>query len=269
MSDSDELDSELESKVVKWLTEQGYPLEMYATRVCDDLGFETNPAFYYYDPDSGSYRETDVLASSTKLTLSDERSFQIHLTIECKQSREKPWVAFTDVDPATPELVFFHKITPEHSAAWWASTVGSFRAGQTDYPLCATKPSAHSLARVSFSKSNEDAAYGALMSVTKAAVGVASWLDKVDKDSYWSKFHSVVIPVLLLDGPLFGCQLNDEGNLAIQRLSRCTLHWKNRIGDERMPMITIEIVTPDSLSAFLTSIQRDAVALVQVARQLG
>ena len=88
------------------------------------------------------------------------------------------------------------------------------------------------------------------MSVTKAALGIADWLD-VANSSINSKdqYYTVVIPVLVLDAPLYSCYLDENSEVSIDSIDRCTMQWRNSIGG--MPNTIIEIITKTSLSDFL------------------
>ena len=92
----------LKEKLRNWLESQGYPLEMRVARSFRRHNFRVFKSDYYKDPDSGVMRETDVRPS-----LQDEIHGvlgRIGFVIECKQSKDKPWVLFTGAtslaDPA-------------------------------------------------------------------------------------------------------------------------------------------------------------------------
>jgi hypothetical protein len=127
-----------------------------------------------------------------------------------------------------------------------------------------TSLTAYSLTRVSFDRSNEDAAYAALMSVAKAAVGITYWLDLVAKAVPEANLYfTVVIPVLVLDAPLFSCRLNNEDEVSVTPINRCTLQWGHQINPQQSPNTIVEIVTKQSLPNFLHDM--DA-ALARIAK---
>src|SRR6056297_2787184 len=83
--------ADLTERVAGWLEEQGYPLEMRTAKVVRDAGLRGVQGAYYPDPESGAQREIDIVAHTGDLT----GLLSLSLVIECKASRDKPWVLFT------------------------------------------------------------------------------------------------------------------------------------------------------------------------------
>jgi hypothetical protein len=248
--------NDLRKKVIEWLDRQGYPLEMYTARCCRDAGLSAYQSWYYFDEESEQQRETDVFGHTKRIAVTrKKRDFELSFTFECKQSRARPWVAFVhgnqDVS-MSPRGAMAQRIVPKYTSAWWEDLTQ--KAGKHNtYPLESTSPTAYSLTRVSFDRSNEDAAYAALMSVAKAALGITYWLDLAAKGDREHKIYfAVVIPVLVLDAPLFSCCLNNENDeVSVNSINRCMLQWGNQISPWQPPTTIIEIVTKQSLPAFL------------------
>jgi hypothetical protein len=86
------MSEDLVQKIRKWLDKEGYPLEMQVARTFREIGFEVSSSEYYLDPDEKKPREIDVIATLQK-TISGVL-FQIAYTVECKLSKDKPWVCF-------------------------------------------------------------------------------------------------------------------------------------------------------------------------------
>src|SRR5688572_3796347 len=80
--------STLEEKVRTWLAEHGYPLEMRVARVFRSTGIAADHHRVYEDPVTSKTREIDVVGYL------DHRELSVHLVLECKHSRDKPWVLF-------------------------------------------------------------------------------------------------------------------------------------------------------------------------------
>ena len=80
----------LPDKVREWLSSEGYPLEFVTAHTFRDNKFNVRQGRYVHDPNSGTPREVDVLAQET---FDLEDSFmRISYPVECKWSRDKPWV---------------------------------------------------------------------------------------------------------------------------------------------------------------------------------
>jgi len=80
----------LDAKIIEWLEKSGYPLEMHVAEAFQRLGFSVSQAEYY--PDSDRQREIDVVASYN-FTVGNT-PIRLSFFVECKTSRDKPWVAF-------------------------------------------------------------------------------------------------------------------------------------------------------------------------------
>jgi hypothetical protein len=83
----------LESRVLGWLKEQGFPLEMEVASMAKAAGFEVSQSDYYIDPDTGEPREIDLVLSLNNLK--HGFSLTYNLFVECKSSRDKPWLMFS------------------------------------------------------------------------------------------------------------------------------------------------------------------------------
>ncbi len=258
----------LEKKVAEWLNSQGYPLELYTGRCCRKAGLEASQSWYYRDRESGQQRETDVFAHTRRVPVTEaKRLFQLSFTFECKQSRAKPWVAFVQPDGSGfmgRKAAMVQRIMPVYTQSWWEDL--AHKAGRLgEYPFSSANPVAHSLARVSFDKSGDDVAYSALMSVTKAAIGVADWLDLAGRsENVDSPYFTVIIPVLVLDSQLYGCHLDENGDeMVVSPIDHCTMQWRNQVG--RMPTTIVEVVTKDSLPLFLQEMKNASSAVQNLA----
>lgn len=258
----------LEKKVVDWLNNQGYPLEMFTERCCREKGLATHQSWYYRDRESGQQRETDVFAHTRRLSVtSDGREFQLSFTFECKQSRSKPWVALVHTDGTYRlglKAAMVQRIVPEYCEEWWINL--AHKAGRhNNYPLDNGNPVGYSLVRVSFDKSDNDLAYAALMSAAKAAIGITDWLDTASKaEKAGSLYFTVVIPVLVLDSPLFSCCLDDNNEIRVLPIQRCSIQWANQVG--AMPNTIVEVVTKESLPDFLQEMNDAFAQIVSLAR---
>ncbi len=111
MSAPDGPESGLNDKVSAWLDSQGYPLEFLTANAFHRRDFGVLQGYYVPDVQSGTPREIDVLASATHADV--ESLLRITYVVECKYSRDKPWVVFT-----SPRGNM-------HPAACIAQTVGS------------------------------------------------------------------------------------------------------------------------------------------------
>ena len=85
--------SELPEKVKAWLSGEGYPLEFATANTFERADFETRQGMYLSMPKTNAFREIDVVAS--RVVQNDQVSCRVSIVVECKWSRDKPWVVFT------------------------------------------------------------------------------------------------------------------------------------------------------------------------------
>jgi hypothetical protein len=74
----------------KWLTQQGFPLEMRTAKAFRNAGFDVQQAQLYADDETKKWREIDLIALSPDYV----GLTQIAFTIECKSSKN-PWILFS------------------------------------------------------------------------------------------------------------------------------------------------------------------------------
>ena len=77
----------------QWLSKQGLHLEMKVAKKFSDNNFEVRPSSMYEDPITNIGREIDII-SSKGILLNKNIIFDITFVIECKYSKDKPWVLF-------------------------------------------------------------------------------------------------------------------------------------------------------------------------------
>jgi hypothetical protein len=84
----------LPDKVLEWLNEQGYPTEFQVANICDRHGFRVFQGYHVRGEDPDVPREIDVLAQTDRISTNNYLIRVCHV-IECKWSKDKPWVVLT------------------------------------------------------------------------------------------------------------------------------------------------------------------------------
>lgn len=90
-------------KIKEWINKNGYPLEMYTSRIFKNNGFNVAQSLYYKDISTEKYREIDILAHKNNIV--NNVSINISFVIECKKS-VKPWIIFVDNNLAKKNQIF-------------------------------------------------------------------------------------------------------------------------------------------------------------------
>ena len=99
------MSTSLNDKLMNWLNEQGYPLEMATAQLFRQHGFRAFQSDYYTDPESNTQREIDVFAYRQKQV--EDAELRVSFSVECKNAKDKPWVMFSseDLELAPPARV--------------------------------------------------------------------------------------------------------------------------------------------------------------------
>jgi hypothetical protein len=250
----------LASKLLKWLTTQGYPLEMRTARAFLKDGHVTQSG-YYFDSESNCYREIDVqVGMSSKRK--DDSWLEITLCIEVKSSTEKPWVLFCmDRDsPLHPIASVVQRFCSRPMYAW-LSRQKRFR-GVRELPLFEIEPNpGHSLVRASLGQGmGEDVAYKAVLSAVKACHWATT---RTDMRPGVDTIPIMAIPVVVIDAPLFKCTLDGQGKLQLSRVNMGTLIWHdNRLVPMAPPNVIVNVVTEAGLPDFVERVRSSVETLI-------
>ena len=249
------VDEEFHERVAEWLRSEGYPLEMQVAAAFRKSGFQTIQSEFYDDPDTGKPREVDVHASMQREIAGT--LVRVSFSVECKVSRDKPWVLFSTGDAllADPATVAQRAATPLgqrflYGLAWQKAI--------QRLPLFAlpARPS-YGLAQAF---GGADRAYEAVMSAAKAAAV------SVREDANWHRLCEIVFPLVVLDGRLFEAFLAEDGLARTLETSSGTLVWRQQIVG--MPHTIVAIITLAYLDSFLGQAVETADALLKAADRL-
>lgn len=236
---------DLKSNVEEWLSKEGYSLEFSTANVFRRAGFKVSQGQYVRDSVADTARDIDVSARRDRHT--ENVILRIENVVECKWSKDRPWVIFSSNDPIP-------------SSACIAQTIGS-DLGQNLLWLSSNDPFLHGTnhfytpERPGFSgrqalNSGKDLFYSAMQSVTSTASLLAKQYDFIPVPPFTlPKLAVIVFPVIVVQGQLFEA-FYDEGNekVILEQVGRMRLHWR---GSESYVLnATVDIVSADDLDAF-------------------
>ena len=190
----------LPDKILEWLNKQGYPTEFQVANICHRHGFRVFQGYHVSNESPDFPREIDVLA------LTDERAddylIRVEHIIECKWSKDKPWVVLTSRHG--------HLASP----ACVAQTIGSL-LGSTILWTIAGDPDLHTLdlfstpdrpgfsGRQAFSQGN-DLFYSAMQSVVDVSTLLMAWYDKPPRRvGTLPRYAVIAFPMIVVDGQIF------------------------------------------------------------------
>jgi hypothetical protein len=227
---------DLQAKVEGWLREQGYPLEMRTALAFHRRGWFFHHSRRYRDPILDKEREIDLLAFNDD-PATDER-IHGHFVIECKWTPKKPWVLFTSLRQSLTDIGYFRS-TPMTTAA--ASVVeGLVSKDVSRFPLFTGVEEGYAIVQAFRDAQAVDAAYSAVQAAVNAA-------DFFARDMSESGKHSIVyVPTVVLDGQLFRCALQENGDVSVKPIEMGFLVY-HTASDNRC----VHIVRESALEKFI------------------
>ncbi|MCK4395921.1 hypothetical protein KAW96_04915 [candidate division WOR-3 bacterium] len=210
----------LKRKIKEWLTKQGYPLEMRVATSFRKAGFDVIQSHYYIDPENDNYREIDIIATKPDFIGGIDISF----IIECKSSKEKPWLLFSSDRVLENRSIFLSYCINSDSTREALIKKG--------FETINVLPWIKKEGRIAYGltqafTSGDDITYKATISVLKATISRKKELNK--RNPYPFIF---LFPVIIVDGQLFECFLNSRGLLSIQEFQEGFLYFPLHIAGE-------------------------------------
>jgi hypothetical protein len=212
-------------KVKDWLQSEGYPLEFRTAHTFQAEGIDALQGLYVRESENSPPREVDVLA---RMRFSADRiHFEVGIVVECKWSRDKPWVIFTA------------SRTTMAASACVAQTIGS-SLGEAVMHCLAASANLQSLdlfssrerngfgGRRAFAKEKDaDHFYSTVQAVVSKASGYAYDADENRKTSEMPRWGRVAFPMIVLDGELFEAYYDPNSNdVQLKEVDSVRLHWR-------------------------------------------
>lgn len=223
----------LEDKILKWIDKEGYPLELKATQILRTIGFEVGQSIFYLDSESSDTREIDIVAY--KYYKIKDKWVTFAFVIECKSSRDKPWIAFTSKEERLyPNDFIIHRNANIQGKKTLKSLAKIDKIKDLELFKLGNR-TAYNLIRA-FSD-GIDVTYKATMSTTKATSALVEKANKLD-DVYRFFF-----PIILIDSKLFDCHLDSDDELKVTEIENVGLVISNSFYYQRanfVDLITLE-----------------------------
>ena len=240
--------NDIQQRLKEWLDKGGYPLEMQVARTFRQKGFSVIQSDYFVDPESEKQREIDVVAFKEQRV--DDTLLRISFVVECKVSKNKPWVLFTSDEVFLSES---RKVSQRFTSLLGALFLRSLVHSQVDEDVAKSLlfalPKRPAYGVTNAFTEGKDVPYEACMSVAKAAKAKV-W--KTDQFMAQSKKRVVEIafPVVVIDALLFEVFL-EEDDIGLEKVDFGVLVWRNPVSF--LPHTIIHIVTKNYLGRFVQS----------------
>lgn len=246
-------EEDLKQKLSRWLSENGYPLEMRVAEAArKHTRFEIRQGWHYVDPESSSSREIDIVC-----TASEPRGFaEINFVIECKATT-KPWIIFSSEDAAASynRLNTFGMFTKNAHSAIASHIFPSDLETPFDEELAKSIPWFWKEGLIGYAitqtfDGNKDVPYKASLSAVKAGIWLLS-------NSLWQsakhRTYAASFPIIVTTSPLFECTLDSNGLPVLNRTNHGHLFFKQHINE--FHATSISVVTEEQLELFMQECQ--------------
>jgi len=250
----------LPSKIEAWLSGEGYPLEFKVAETLRASGMAVHQGYYVRDPETGSPREIDVIADANREC--GDSLVRVRHIVECKWSRDKPWVVFTSPSSRiSPAACISQTIATEagHAALW--SRAGDAELAQLGLFETPDRPGFGG--RRAFEGSN-DIFYSAMQSVVAATSLMMESYDEPHRlPPHFMKTVVIGLPVVVVDAPLFEAAFeSSDGRVVVTERESIRLHWKGAAAWSFHA--TVDVVSADSIDEFARRRAADARALLDI-----
>ena len=239
----------LQAKVKKWLQEQGYTLEMRVAKAFREANFEVTQSEYYKDTETDSYREIDVIA--TKGTLIDHRLIDFNYIVECKYTKDKPWVIFTVPSrKGFPSSLATEGRLSTDKGKIMLLEITTIDDAKNNTIFKLPERLGYGVTRAL--SNGKDQAFEAVTVASKAALSTIDNIDnKWNKKGITSRI-AIAWPVVILAGELFEAYLTEQNEIRVKPATWGTLVQRSpRFPNEHC---VIDIVPEAHLSDYLIRI---------------
>lgn len=212
-------DTDLQTKLLSWLQEEGYTLELAVADGFARAGFDVSLANFYPDPATKQPRQIDVVARFPH----SKGTFIFSLYIECKRSLRNPWILFTsDISEDGYQPFFSHSFMSENTRI---AAIGLYEEFLS-LPW-ARYEGIDGVGLVQAFKKGDDIAYKASTSALAATISLLGQL----KQLRWDPL-AFGVPVVIFDNSLYECCVRQSDKVQITQIDRGRLFLPFPMGDE-------------------------------------
>lgn len=237
--------NDLQSQIREWLQREEYPFEMKVAQAFAKAGFTVQQSDYYDDPETGVQREVDVVARVQRY-VSNGIILRILFLVECKSSLDKPWLLFCSTKRAS--LADPGRVSQRVSSGAAVHVLLGIAEDEDVQNLALFRvrdPAGYGLKQAFLKEKQKDAAYAAMASIGDAARAAAKhWT----KHPWEPRIVEIIFPVIVIDGRLFKCWLDEATVLSVSEISCGTLVWRTPF--EHLTIMIVDVQTAASIEEF-------------------
>lgn len=240
---------EIKEKLIDWINKTGYPLEIYTESELDKFDFRVTSSEIYQDLENKIFRELDLFATRSWDINDYSINLDIHLLIECKKS-EKPFILLQNKSNKHENLSLGEIYGSDDSISLIFLT-GSPKVIETPNKF----ETGFKLIQ-GFSTSDETI-HKAVNTLLKSFNHFIIKEKEYENDYYKKEnVHSIGIPVLIVDAPLFAMQMNEESEIEIKEIKTAILKQRSHLSRFENDSFPIPILTKDKISEIINSVEK-------------
>ncbi len=262
----------LEAGVMRWLEANGYPFELQVGEAAAAAGWKVQHSQPYKDPLEDKIREIDLVASvahmhppfkeAIEAALVPGAHFEGHtasvsLVIECKAAaarKPKAWIGFQSRHEVAPHWVL-NRFPVGLSDAIGAVSRDVGRQASSLVPI-APGEVVHTVVRAFLTEEKSESvneAFTAVMAAATAATALAQEESDLALAEGTANFRlSLIVPVVVVEAPLFKCRLEPAGKLALSRAKRLCVAVPNPSNPLRR--LAVHVVQGEVIQEFCQSL---------------
>lgn len=228
-------------KIEEWIKKEGIPLEYFTANSFLKSHYSVTQGKYVED--ENLLREIDI--DATKTWVIGDDYFRIHDIVECKWTKDKPWIVFNSHMRMNPSASIAQTFGNElGQALMWKM------AGEEELQRLSLFNDEMSLGfggRQAFS--NTDNFYSAVQSIVTKTILSGNKYNNVPRRNPFEMI-SICFPIIVIDGQLYTCDYNAvDDSLQMTETKHCLLDWRGNKGWKFHTRVNI--VTKDYLEKFL------------------
>ncbi|MDD2599560.1 MAG: hypothetical protein PHO37_10085 [Kiritimatiellae bacterium] len=202
--------TDFRAKIISDIKKTGFPTELVVESIFNAREWYVNTHEYFIDSETQKGREIDCTGRFLAFEKKNNKHIKalIHVYVEVKKT-EKPWIVFTSPKSKMEKMLTGQLVATQH-----ISTRDALKSFHEIHPTH-TYPRYGRAVHISF-KSDGSTAFSAIVSASKAALEGhrnASKEEGFYNDESCEAF--IYLPIVVVDGELFECQLNNKGEVYI------------------------------------------------------
>lgn len=237
--------------IIEEINKTGFPLELRVSKFLQDNGYHVANNLYYIDQDEGKGREVDMRAlKNFRFNVEGKSYFIRHcFLIECKRSKEKPWVVFSSPQTVYDRRRFFLQCRGVKTTTKWED-YGVPKKLEKIHPFSKYERRGRSFFEPFKNDKGGVTIYKSLITSVKASIAMRN-----NEFGAGAKGNACIYyPVIVFDGKLHEAFLDDENNIIDQEVDSVIVSFYYESPKYKDERFLVPIVTERSFPTFCSDL---------------